>query len=51
MGIGDVGDRRTFVSTVCLRGLAFLCVAHFSDVRDEALVSQLESVGADMSCL
>ena len=51
MGIGVVSGRETSVSTVCLRGLAFVCVARFGNVRDKVLVSQLESVGTDMSHL
>ena len=51
MDIDVVGGRRTSVSTVCWLGLTFVCVAHFGDMRDEALVSQLESVGTDVSCL
>ena len=51
MDIDVVGGHRTFVSTVCWLGLAFVCVAHFDDVRDEVLVSRLESVVAGGSCL
>ena len=51
MDIDVVGGRRTFVSTVCWLGPAFVCVAHVDNVRDEVLVSQLESVGTDGSHL
>ena len=51
MDIDVVGGRRTFVSTVCWLGLTFVCVAHFDDVRDEVLVSRLESVGVGGSYL
>ena len=51
MDVDVVGGCRTSVSTVCWLGLTCVCVAHFGDARDKALVSQLESVGTDGSCL